>query len=172
MNLVFAVVFAMFWNVLKLKECESKRVKRGPFWLRHWSGKCPSPLPCTARLYPPCYAVAWLAMPSSAVAWLVVSFLYSFVGKSAASLVFERRRKREGKAARERESRWSVRREIKGKRQLAARGSERGPRESEKDRERERKSKENKTQGLKKLGCTGVNFDMSLTALKKSGHWH
>jgi len=40
----------------------------------------------------------------SRVAWLVVSFLYSFVGKSAASLVFKRRQ-REGRW-KERVGRW------------------------------------------------------------------
>lgn len=39
----------------------------------------------------------------SRVAWLVVSFLYSFVGKSAASLVFKRRQREGRRRKRERE---------------------------------------------------------------------
>lgn len=41
----------------------------------------------------------------SRVAWLVVSFLYSFVGKSAASLVFKRRQREGRRRKRERERR-------------------------------------------------------------------
>lgn len=65
--------------------------------------------PCTERLYPPYHTMLWRAVPRcgtvcrailSRVAWLVVSFLYSFVGKSAASLVFKRRAREGG------EERW------------------------------------------------------------------
>lgn len=95
-------------------------------------------------LYPPCHTAACCAAPRRAmpchampcraaprcgtvcrailsrVAWLVVSFLYSFVGKSAASLVFKRRQRGPGerRAARRGEGK------TRGKRETAA--SQRG----------------------------------------------
>jgi hypothetical protein len=70
----------------------------------------------------------------SRVAWLVVSFLYSFVGKSAASLVFKRRQRegrwkeRVGRWEGETATRWG-RTEAKEKRRLVSGGCERDRRE-------------------------------------------
>jgi len=96
-------------------------------------------------LYPPCSrcAVPRRAMPCRAVprcgtvcrailsrvAWLVVSFLYSFVGKLAASLVFKRRQRGLGewRAA----ERGKGKTKAKGKRRPASRGCEGDRREQD-----------------------------------------
>lgn len=76
----------------------------------------------------PCRVAVRFAVPSSArVAWQVVSFLYSFVGKSAASLVFKRRQRGSGEQCGERGAARGRRRQKGNGGQLAGvakRGSE------------------------------------------------
>lgn len=117
--------------------------------------KHPPHTPYRKVLYPPCCGVLCWAVPCRAVpchaalrrgtvyrailsrvAWLVVSFLYSFVGKSAASLVFKRRQRRPmvgtGPEMVGRDGETPARRgrtgrtEAKGKRRLVSGGCERG----------------------------------------------
>lgn len=98
-------------------------------------------------LYPPCHGCGVLrcAAPRygtfcrailSRVAWLVVSFLYSFVGKSAASLVFKRQQRGSGERRGTRDAGDKGRearggREAKGKRRPASGGCERARREQD-----------------------------------------